>query len=108
MVFKNYLKFFYKTLKILIGFHEAIGDVLDLSVSTPKHLHKVSLLPTYDIDDEADINFLLKTATRKVAFLPFGYLIDKYRWNILRGRITPQNYTKAWWQYRLVNVKQLY
>ncbi|KAB7494923.1 Angiotensin-converting enzyme [Armadillidium nasatum] len=82
------------------GFHEAIGDVLDLSVSTPKHLHKVGLLETYDIDDEADINFLLKTATRKVAFLPYGYLIDKYRWNILRGLITPQNYTKAWWKYR--------
>ncbi|MCL4121824.1 UNVERIFIED_CONTAM: hypothetical protein GTU68_063713 [Idotea baltica] len=82
------------------GFHEAIGDVLSLSVSTPKHLEKIGLISTHETDEEEDINFLLKTALDTVAFLPFGYLIDRYRWDVMRGEITPQNYTKSWWNYR--------
>uniref|UniRef100_A0A3B3XNX1 Angiotensin-converting enzyme n=1 Tax=Poecilia mexicana TaxID=48701 RepID=A0A3B3XNX1_9TELE len=62
------------------GFHEAIGDVMSLSVSTPKHLHEINLLESVATDTETDLNFLLKTALEKIAFLPFGYLIDLWRW----------------------------
>ncbi|MCL4156429.1 UNVERIFIED_CONTAM: hypothetical protein GTU68_013958 [Idotea baltica] len=82
------------------GFHEAVGDVLSLSVMTPKHLAKVGLLQTLETDDEADINFLMRMALDKVAFLPFGYLIDQYRWEIMKGFIKPEFYNRAWWSYR--------
>ncbi|TRY89927.1 hypothetical protein DNTS_000391 [Danionella cerebrum] len=66
------------------GFHEAIGDVLSLSVSTPKHLHSINLLDQVTDDAESDINYLLKMALEKIAFLPFGYLIDQWRWGVTK------------------------
>nr|XP_014345475.1 PREDICTED: angiotensin-converting enzyme-like [Latimeria chalumnae] len=82
------------------GFHEAIGDVLALSVSTPKHLKEIDLLSQFTNDTESDINYLLKMALEKIAFLPFGYLIDQWRWGVFSGRITPQDYNYEWWYLR--------
>ncbi|XP_059494632.1 angiotensin-converting enzyme [Stegostoma tigrinum] len=82
------------------GFHEAIGDVMALSVSTPKHLKEIGLLENVVDDQEADINYLLKMALEKIAFLPFGYLIDQWRWGVFSGRITPENYNFEWWYLR--------
>uniref|UniRef100_H0UWL7 Angiotensin-converting enzyme n=1 Tax=Cavia porcellus TaxID=10141 RepID=H0UWL7_CAVPO len=82
------------------GFHEAIGDVLALSVSTPAHLHKIGLLDHVTNDSESDINFLLKMALEKVAFLPFGYLIDQWRWGVFSGRTPPSRYNFDWWYLR--------
>lgn len=82
------------------GFHEAIGDVLSLSVSTPGHLHSIGLLDTLTDDAESDINFLFKMALEKIAFLPFGYLIDQWRWDVFRGRTTVDNYNSDWWDLR--------
>ncbi|XP_067100399.1 angiotensin-converting enzyme [Osmerus mordax] len=82
------------------GFHEAIGDVLSLSVSTPKHLHTIGLLPTLENDEESDINYLLKMALEKMAFLPFGYLIDQWRWGVFSGRTPPERYNAEWWNLR--------
>ncbi|XP_056432698.1 angiotensin-converting enzyme [Gadus chalcogrammus] len=82
------------------GFHEAIGDVLSLSVSTPKHLHKIGLLDKVTDDPETDINYLLKMALEKMAFLPFGYLIDQWRWNVFSGKTTPDHYNADWWHLR--------
>nr|KAG5714054.1 hypothetical protein BaRGS_020382 [Batillaria attramentaria] len=62
------------------GFHEAIGDVIALSVQTPKHLNKIGLLPDLVEDKEATLNFLMAMALQKIAFLPFGYLTDQWRW----------------------------
>lgn len=59
------------------GFHEAIGDVIALSVSTPKHLQKIGLLDKLADDPEVDINHLYAMALDKIAFLPFGYLLDQ-------------------------------
>uniref|UniRef100_A0A8D3C8G2 Angiotensin-converting enzyme n=1 Tax=Scophthalmus maximus TaxID=52904 RepID=A0A8D3C8G2_SCOMX len=77
------------------GFHEAIGDVLALSVSTPKHLQSIGLL------DKSDINFLMSMALDKIAFLPFGYLMDQWRWKVFDGRIPPTEYSKEWWNLRM-------
>ncbi|XP_054605073.1 angiotensin-converting enzyme [Nothobranchius furzeri] len=82
------------------GFHEAIGDLMSLSVSTPKHLHKINLLESATSDEETDLNFLLNMALVKIAFLPFGYLIDQWRWRVFDGRTPPDKYNSEWWYLR--------
>ncbi|XP_034715811.1 angiotensin-converting enzyme [Etheostoma cragini] len=82
------------------GFHEAIGDVLSLSVSTPKHLQTINLLETVTSDPETDTNYLLKMALEKIAFLPFGYLIDQWRWGVFNGNTPPERYNADWWHLR--------
>ncbi|NXE84768.1 ACE enzyme, partial [Cochlearius cochlearius] len=82
------------------GFHEAIGDVMSLSVSTPSHLKKIGLLSSATEDAESNINYLLKMALEKIAFLPFGYLIDQWRWNVFSGRTPPNRYNYDWWYLR--------
>jgi peptidyl-dipeptidase A len=80
------------------GFHEAVGDTIALSV-TPEYLKEVGLLA--DVPPEsADIGYLLKQAMDKIAFLPFGLLIDKWRWEVFSGEITPAQYNKAWWDLK--------
>ncbi|KAH9492523.1 hypothetical protein Btru_046312 [Bulinus truncatus] len=82
------------------GFHEAVGDVMALSVQTPEHLHKIKLTDKVSNDNESDINFLMKMALSKVAFLPFGYLIDIWRWSVFTGETKPDHYTQHWWDLR--------
>jgi peptidyl-dipeptidase A len=81
------------------GFHEAIGDAIALAI-TPEYLHKVGLLETTPQAGN-DIPELLKQALDRVAFLPFGLMIDQWRWKVFSGEITPANYNKAWWELRL-------
>jgi len=81
------------------GFHEAIGDTIALAV-TPEYLKQIGLLNNVP-SPEADIPLLLKTALDRVAFLPFGLLIDQWRWKVFSGEITPADYNKAWWELRL-------
>ena len=80
------------------GFHEGIGDTVALSI-TPEYLVRVGLLnQTPDTDD--DIGLLLRQALDKIAFLPFGLLVDQWRWNVFSGAIQPGQYNAAWWQLR--------
>ncbi|XP_006833625.1 PREDICTED: angiotensin-converting enzyme-like isoform X3 [Chrysochloris asiatica] len=83
------------------GFHEAIGDVLALSVSTPQHLHKINLLSSEGGGYEHDINFLMKMALDKIPFIPFSYLVDEWRWRVFDGSINKENYNQEWWSLRL-------
>jgi peptidyl-dipeptidase A len=80
------------------GFHEAIGDTVALSV-TPAYLVKVGLLDK-EPPASADIPLLLRDALDKIAFLPFGLLMDKWRWGVFSGQTSPADYNKAWWQLR--------
>lgn len=82
------------------GFHEAIGDVLSLSVATPKHMAAIGFMPEPVTTPESDINYLMKMALEKVAFLPFGFLIDSYRWKLFDGSIPKNNFTYDWLQMR--------
>ncbi|XP_058124050.1 angiotensin-converting enzyme-like [Anopheles coustani] len=82
------------------GFHEAVGDVIALSVSTPKHLKKVGLLKHYDDDEQAKINQYYRSALTKLVFIPFAYTVDKYRWGVFRGEIKPTEYNCRFWQLR--------
>jgi peptidyl-dipeptidase A len=81
------------------GFHEAIGDTIALAI-TPDYLKTIGLLAKTPPAD-SDIPLLLNQALDKVAFLPFGLMIDQWRWKVFSGEITPADYNKAWWDLRL-------
>ena len=85
------------------GFHEAIGDFIGLSSVTPTYLNQIGALDKIPGDSE-DIPYLLKMALQKVAFLPFGLEIDRWRWEVFSGQITEAQYNERWWQ--LVNKYQ--
>jgi peptidyl-dipeptidase A len=80
------------------AFHEAIGDTIALSV-TPPYLKQLGLIETVP-EPSSDIGFLLNRALDKVAFLPFGYLVDQWRWKVFSGEVKPEDYNKAWWELR--------
>ncbi len=83
------------------GFHEAIGDMIALSV-TPEYLVQVGLLPRAKVPSaDKDIGLLLRQAMDKVAFLPFGLLVDKYRWRVFSGEIAPTALEQGWNDLRL-------
>jgi peptidyl-dipeptidase A len=81
------------------GFHEAIGDTIALSV-TPEYLKQIGLIDKVP-DASKDIGLLLDRALEKIAFLPFGLMIDQWRWKVFSGEIKPEDYNKAWWDLRL-------
>jgi peptidyl-dipeptidase A len=81
------------------GFHEAIGDTVNLSM-TPAYLHRIGLLGQVSRSEAATINEQMKLALNKIAFLPFGKLIDEWRWKVFSGEVKPESYNAAWWQLR--------
>jgi len=82
------------------GFHEAIGDTINLSM-TEGYLAGVGLLPKgMKSSREALINRQMKVASEKIAFLPFGKLVDQWRWGVFSGAIPPEKYNEAWWDLR--------
>ena len=81
------------------GFHEAIGDTIRLNI-TPAYLAKIGLAGKAGADEKAMLNAQMKLALEKVAFLPFGLLIDKWRWGVFDGSIAPDRYNEGWWQLR--------
>jgi peptidyl-dipeptidase A len=80
------------------GFHEAVGDTIALSV-TPEYLKQIGLIETVP-PASGDIDYLLQQALEKVAFLPFGLLVDKWRWEVFSGQVKPEDYNKGWWELR--------
>jgi len=80
------------------GFHEAIGDTIALSV-TPEYLKKIGIIETVP-PESADIGLLLQRSLDKIAFLPFGLLVDQWRWKVFSGEIKPAEYNKTWWELR--------
>src|SRR5688572_8348845 len=100
----NFYQRAYKHLPVLFrdsandGFHEALGDTIGLSV-TPEYLVKAGLIGQAP-DASGDTGLLLQQALAKVAFLPFGLLVDQWRWQVFSGQVTPANYNQAWWALR--------
>src|SRR5207247_5647562 len=80
------------------GFHEAVGDTIALSV-TPEYLKQIGLIDVVP-PASGDTDYLLQQALEKVAFLPFGLLVDKWRWEVFAGQVKPPDYNKAWWELR--------
>jgi peptidyl-dipeptidase A len=101
----NFYQRAYKNLPVLFrdsandGFHEAIGDTIALSV-TPEYLVRIGLLDKAP-DTSRDIGLLMNRALEKISFLPFGLLIDQWRWKVFAGEIAPADYNKAWWDLKL-------
>jgi peptidyl-dipeptidase A len=101
----NFYQRAYKDLPVIFrdsandGFHEAIGDTIALSV-TPEYLVRIGLLDKAP-DASRDIGLLMSRALEKVAFLPFGLLIDQWRWKVFSSEVKPEDYNKAWWDLRL-------
>jgi peptidyl-dipeptidase A len=82
-----------------VGFHEAIGDTIQLSM-TPEYLHTRGLLAKVENNDKAMLNAQMKVALEKIAFLPFGLLVDKWRWDVFSGAVKPDQYNQHWWDLR--------
>jgi len=82
------------------GFHEAIGDTVVLSM-TPGYLEEVGLISSAEQSEQAVINRQMQMALDSIAFLPFGKLIDEWRWAVFSGEVAPEDYNKAWWDMRL-------
>ncbi len=80
------------------GFHEALGDAVALSI-TPEYLAQIGLLDEVP-GPESDLGLLMQRALDKVAFLPFGVVLDKWRWQVFAGDVTPDDYNAAWWDLR--------
>jgi peptidyl-dipeptidase A len=80
------------------AFHEAVGDLIALS-ATPGYLKQIGLIDQVP-SEKADLEYLLKTALAKVAFLPFSVVIDQWRWKVFSGEVPPARYNAAWWELR--------
>ncbi len=82
------------------GFHEAIGDMISLSI-TPDYLVQIGLLDINDVPPaSADIHLLMQQALDKIAFLPFSIMMDQWRWNVFSGKYAPSEYNAGWWELR--------
>lgn len=77
------------------GFHEALGDTIALSV-TPEYLKQIGFIDQVPGTD-GDLGLLMKMALERVAFLPFGLMVDQWRWKVFSGEVKPDGYNKAWW-----------
>ena len=101
----NYYFHYYYKMPVLFqqgandGFHEAIGDALVLSM-TPGYLKQLGLLDKLPADQKGLINQQMKDALERIAFLPFGKLIDQWRWDVFSGKTKQADYNKAWWELR--------
>jgi len=82
-----------------VGFHEAIGDVVTLSM-TPEYLAEVGLIKSAEQSRQAEINRQMQMALRNVALLPWQKLVDEWRWNVFSGEVAAENYNQAWWDLR--------
>jgi len=80
------------------GFHEGVGDTVALSV-TPDYLVQIGLLDEAP-EAAADLGVLLKMALDKIAFVPFGLVVDQWRWQVFSGEASPEEYNDAWWKLR--------
>jgi peptidyl-dipeptidase A len=100
----NYYDLLYATQSYLYrggaidAFHEAVGDLIALS-ATPGYLKQIGLIDQVP-SEKADLEYLLKTALAKVAFLPFSVVIDQWRWKVFSGEVPPARYNTAWWELR--------
>jgi peptidyl-dipeptidase A len=81
------------------GFHEAIGDTIVLAM-TPDYMQSIGLVGEQQQSEQSLINAQMRMALAKVAFLPFGLMIDRWRWGVFDGSIKPADYNRTWWDLK--------
>ena len=84
------------------GFHEGVADILALAAGSASYLQQLGLIDA-DVDileKETNINILFDNALDSIAFLPFGYLVDKFRWDVYSGITSKQNMNCHWWKLK--------
>ncbi|HLM54073.1 MAG TPA: M2 family metallopeptidase, partial [Pseudoxanthomonas sp.] len=81
------------------GFHEAIGDTMVLAM-TPQYLSSIGMVDGFRQGERALINSQMRMALAKVSFMPFGLMIDRWRWGVFDGSIKPENYNQTWWRLK--------
>ncbi len=102
----NYYQHAYVSLPVLFqnsandGFHEALGDTVSPLSMTPSYLKAVGLVSEVSSDERAVLNHQMKNALEGVAFLPFGRLMDAWRWEVFSGKVPPERYNARWWELR--------
>ncbi|XP_044900627.1 angiotensin-converting enzyme-like protein Ace3 isoform X2 [Felis catus] len=98
----------YKNLSVIFcaganpAFEEAVGSMVTLSASSHKYLLNRGLLSHQHQDSEEEVNFLMGIALEKIAFIPFAYLMDLFRWKVFDGTIQKDVYNQEWWNLRWI------
>jgi peptidyl-dipeptidase A len=101
----NYYNHYYTTLPVVLqagahdGFHEGIGDAVALSIN-PAYLHRLGLVSELSESEGALLNKQMLDALQKIAFLPFGRMIDQWRWDVFSGEVPPERWNEHWWKLR--------
>ncbi|XP_076314868.1 angiotensin-converting enzyme-like [Tachypleus tridentatus] len=80
--------------------HEALGEAMAELALSPECMRRqnISLIPETVSDDV--ISLLLRHALRKIAFLPWALVVDKWRYDVFSGAISPGKMNKWWWKLR--------
>jgi len=83
------------------GFHEAVGDLLSLSI-TPDYLTQIGFVSEAEADaaEKDPIALLMKQALDGVVSLPWTLMLDKWRSGVFTGEITEENLNSSWWELR--------
>ena len=67
--------------------------------STPNTWKQLGLLDEVP-DASGDLGLLMQQALEKIAFLPFGLMVDQWRWKVFAGEVGPEGYNDLWWALR--------
>jgi peptidyl-dipeptidase A len=76
----------------------AMNDAMELSL-TPEYLKKMGLIEKVP-DASHDIAFLMQTAFEKIMDIPYYLAVEKWRWQVYSGEISPNDYNEKWWDLR--------
>ncbi|CAH2056638.1 unnamed protein product, partial [Iphiclides podalirius] len=82
------------------AFHEALANAATLAVYNMQHLQRLGLYNNKSHDPyEVSMNFLMSMALEKVAYLPFAFMVDQWRWSVFEDGV--ENMNARWWQMKL-------
>ena len=83
------------------GFHEAVGDLLTLSI-TPDYYHKIGMITEAEaINAKSDpISLLMQQALDGVVSVPWTLMLDKWRAGVFSGETSEAELNNSWWELR--------
>ncbi|MDB9940400.1 M2 family metallopeptidase [Gammaproteobacteria bacterium] len=83
------------------GFHEAVGDLLSLSI-TPEYYNKIGLISEAEAKDATSdpISLLMQQALQGVVSVPWTLMLDKWRAGVFSGETSESELNNSWWELR--------